>query len=729
MKRIAFLFFLFVNLGLLSYAQSDYSRESCTPLGDTCHPQYPYQDAKLSPSERAEDLLARLSIEQKISLMDYSSPAIPEFGIHQYNWWNEALHGCARSGLATVFPQAIGMAASWDDALLEKVFDVASTEQRIKYNIARAADTVGNYTGLSVWTPNINIFRDPRWGRGQETYGEDPYLTATMGKAVVLGLQGPTDTKYNRLHACLKHYAVHSGPEYSRHRFDVSDLPFRDLVETYLYAFKKIIQETDVKEVMCAYNAYEGKPCCSNDKLLTKILRNEWGYKNMVVTDCWAVHDNFSSYGHNQYPDDPVGAVSAAVRSGADLECGKSFFNLNEAVRQGKISEEEINSSVFRILRSRFELGEMDDPSIVEWSRIPEATLACDKHHDLALKMARETMVLLQNDGILPLKKTAKVAVVGPNADEHNVMLGNYEGTPAYIVSVLDGIRTKAGSENVKYFKLCEHATGEINTEEMNALLSSASSFDAIIFVGGISPQLEGEEFKLKIDGFMGGDRTSIELPRQQREAIQKIAEGCKTPLVYVNLSGSAIALKPESEKCRAMLQAWYGGESGGTAVADVLYGDYNPSGKLPVSFYASDADLMDYENYTMSDRTYRYFSGKALFPFGHGLSYTRFKYSSAKYKKGAIEFTLTNAGEREGDEIVQVYVRRQADQNGPKYSLRAFKRVHLSAGESRKLSIPVNMDLFNPETEKMETAPGAYTLYYGGTSEKDQLKSIEVTL
>lgn len=689
---------------------------------------YPYQDPSLSSQKRAEDLLGRLTLEQKVSQLKYESEAIPEFGIHQYNWWNEALHGTARAGLATVFPQSIGMAASWDPEMVEKVFDIASTEQRIKFNQARSTDNVTIYHGLTVWTPNINIFRDPRWGRGQETYGEDPYLTAVMGASVVRGLQGPADSRYDKLHACVKHFAIHSGPESSRHRFNVDSLSLRDLRETYLYAFKKIVQTADVKQVMCAYNAFEGKPCCSSDKLLTRILRNDWGYKHVVVTDCWAVSDNYKDYGHNQYPGDPAAAVAAAVRSGADLECGDSYPNLVEAVRRGLVSEKEIDTSFIRVFRSRFDLGEMDDQSIVDWSSIPESKLACIDHRNCALEMARETMVLLQNDGTLPLKKDIHVAVIGPNAADRNVHLGNYEGTPASIVSVLDGIRNIIGEENVSYFKGCPIAPVVGEESSVNFDLSLVKNADAIIFVGGISPSLEGEEMKVKYEGFMMGDRTSIELPSTQRKLVRELATLGK-PVVFVNLSGSAVALKPESEVCNAMIQGWYGGEAGGQAVAEVIFGDCNPAGRLPVTFYADDSQLADFEDYDMEGKTYRYFKDVPLFPFGHGLSYTTFEYGKASYKNGNISFTIRNTGERDGDEVAQVYVSRRNDSDGPSMSLRGFKRVYIPAGQTVSVDIPVQFDLFDPSRGDMVESPGQYSVFYGGSSDKSRLSEIKVKL
>ena len=715
---------------------------------------FPYQDASLSPEERAKDLLGRLSVEQKIMLMDYDSPEIPEFGIRKYNWWNEALHGSARNGLATVFPQSIGMAASWNDELLEQVFDVASTEQRIKFNIARDGDGARRYHGLTVWTPNINIFRDPRWGRGQETYGEDPYLTTVMGRAVVNGLQGDPDADYDKLHACLKHFAIHSGPEYERHVFNVEEVSWRDLNETYLYAFERLVKTTDVKEVMCAYNAYEGKPCCGSDKLLIKILREQWGFDGLVVTDCWAVNDFFREGHHNIFPNDPASATAFSVRSGADLECGDSFFTLMDAYKDGKVTEADLDRAVFRILKARFELGEMEPDENVSWHSIPSELLACDEHHTLALKMARETMTLLQNrNNVLPLKKEARYAVVGPNAADSLVMWGNYNGIPRKTTTVLEGVIAKVGGENVVYAPGCDIAakatdegrysetegnyhdealSRESGASETGAVdLSMFNDVDAIIFVGGLSPKLEGEEMRVNFKGFKGGDRTSIELPETQRAYVKELQKTGK-PIIFVHLSGSAVALAPEAEICDAILQGWYAGQAGGEAVADVLFGDYNPAGRLPVTFYASDADLPDFGDYDMPGHTYRYFKGKPLFPFGHGLSFSKFKYRRARLSDGVLRIKVKNRGKMDGDEVVQVYVKKADDVDGPVMSLRGFKRVHVKAGKKAVVEIPLsaeNIDLFNPETGKMEAASGKYIVYYGGTSDITRLRKLKMTI
>ena len=670
---------------------------------------YPYQDSSLPAEARADDLLGRLSLEQKVSLMMNTSRAIPEFGIREYNWWNEALHGCARAGIATVFPQAIGMASSWDDALLKEVFTVASDEQRIKFKQARAAGKVGKYHGLTVWTPNINIFRDPRWGRGQETYGEDPYLTARMGYSVVTGLQGENDGKYDKLHACLKHYAVHSGPEGTRHSFDVS-VSYRDLIETYLYAFERLVKDTDVQEVMCAYQRLDGKPCCGNDQLLTQLLREKWGFKGIVVSDCGAISDFFRPGAHETFLNDPSSATANAVRTGTDLECGGSYKHLVEAVAEGKISEKDIDVSLRRLLTDRFMLGEMDPDDQVSWNSIPEDRLACAESRALALKMARETMVLLQNDGILPLSKSGvRYAVIGPNAADSVVLNGNYNGTPVSSVTAIEGIRAKVGAANV--------------TED-------ASGADIVIYVGGISPRLEGEEMKYNnVEGFNRGDRTTIELPSAQRKEIAALKAAGKK-VVLVNMSGSAMGLLPETETCSAILQAWYPGEAGGAAIADVLFGDYNPAGRLPVTFYRSDADLPDFNDYDMTGRTYRYFEGEPLFPFGYGLSYTGFKYGRAKVSDGVLKVKVSNTGKMDGDEVVQLYVRKAEDKEGPNMALRGFRRVHIRAGETVEVSIPLPEETFktyNASSGEMEATPGHFTLYYGGSSSPKALKSLKI--
>lgn len=834
----------------------------------------PYCNPDLSARERARDLLSRLTLEEKARLMLDESPAIPRLGIKKFFWWSEALHGAANMGGVTVFPEPVGMAASFNDGLLRRVFDAASDEMRAQYN--RRMLNGGEdekFHSLSVWTPNVNIFRDPRWGRGQETYGEDPYLTSVMGTAVVRGLQGPETAKYRKLWACAKHYAVHSGPEYTRHTANVADVSPRDLWETYLPAFKTLVTEAKVREVMCAYQRLDDDPCCSNNRLLQQILRDEWGFNYLVVSDCGAVTD---IYANHKTSSDAVHAAAKAAVAGTDVECGfgYAYKTIPEAVRRGLITEAEVDKHVLRLLEGRFDLGEMDDPKLVEWSKIPASVMDSKAHRQLALDMARQSLVLLQNKGgVLPLKAGGEpIAVIGPNADDEPMMWGNYNGTPNRTVTILDGI--KARHKRVTYLKGCDltdtktvnsllpqcaidgrkglrgtfwnntgmqgrpvatqfytapvavttagmhnfapgvnvedfsakyetvytpktsgevvvnvegcgdfslyvngkeqvkHHTwrttptrtplqvkaGEeyrievrfafvktwganlkinIGTEhpiDYQAIIRKLQGIRKVVFVGGISAALEGEEMPVDIDGFKGGDRTNIELPKVQRDFLRALHEAGKT-VVFVNCSGSAIALEPEMETCDAILQAWYAGQEGGTAVSDVLFGTVNPSGKLPVTFYKRTDQLPDYEDYSMRGRTYRYFSDP-LFAFGYGLSYTTFRFGRARAEAAEggyrLSVPLTNTGTRPGEEVVQVYIRRVADANGPLKSLRAFRRVALKAGESTTVEIPLSrksFECFDESTNTMRTLPGDYELMYGNSSRPKDLQTLTVSV
>lgn len=716
----------------------------------------PYKNPALAPEVRAEDLLNRLTLEEKIGLMKDVSLPVERLGIPAYNWWNEALHGVGRAGLATVFPQAIGMAASFDDELVYRAFDAASDEARAKFHEGRRNNAHKRYWGLTFWTPNINIFRDPRWGRGQETYGEDPYLTSRMGLAVVRGLQGPDTARFDKLHACSKHFAVHSGPEWNRHTFDARRIDARDLWETYLPAFKALVQEGDVQEVMCAYNRYEGEPCCGSNRLLHTILRELWGYRGIVVSDCGAI-DDFYKEGHHETHRDAAHASADAVLTGTDVECGKNYTNLGLAVEQGLITEDQIDISVRRLLRARFALGELDDDSVVAWSRLTPEVIDCPAHRELALRMARKTMVLLQNrNGILPLRRedAARIVVMGPNAADSVMQWGNYNGFPSHTVTVLEAIRTKLG-DGVRYIAGCGMIDDRIPDvpSEQTALLrgkkirhhamsideavAAAGDAEYVIFVGGISPAIEGEEMKVDYPGFRRGDRTEIELPAVQRDLLAALHRAGKR-IVYVNCSGSAMALEPETQHCEAILQAWYPGQAGGTAVADVLFGDYNPAGRLPVTFYKNTAQLPDFENYSMRGRTYRYFRGEPLFPFGYGLSYTAFDYGKAKLSARRIEagesvrltVDLRNTGPRDGEEVVQVYVRRDDDTDGPAKSLRAFRRVPVEAGKRTKVTFTLDaaaFESFDPATATMRTLPGDYTIYYGGDSATERTLKLRI--
>lgn len=843
-------------------------------VSSVCIKAQDWKNPDLTPQQRAADLIKLLTLEEKAKLMMHTSPAIPRLGIPEFNWWSEALHGVGRNGTATVFPITVGMAASFDDALVEKVFTAVSDEARAKNNIARKNNRNRQYEGLSFWTPNINIFRDPRWGRGQETYGEDPYLTTRMGLAVVRGLQGPEDTRYRKLFACAKHFAVHSGPEWNRHYFNVENVSPRDLWETYLPAFKSLVQDGKVREVMCAYQRLEDEPCCGSDKLLQQILREEWGFKGLVTSDCWAVNDfwNVPPRGHGIVKDKET-AVSKAILSGTDVECGNTYgLTIPEAVAQGKITEQEIDKSLIRLLEGRFELGDFDSDELVEWRKIGPEVISSEEHRQLALDIARESIVLLKNGSAaspaLPLRKDMKVAVLGPNANDSVMLWGNYNGYPAHTVTLLDGIRQKIGAGNVVYLPACGHVTRDLSEDWYNKIRdgrrrvgmnaqywnnpdfqgepiklgnyrtklsfdnSGATSFsqsvniydfsarytgtlqadktdnihliikytdrvriivggdtllndwqtstddvrekaiplhvekghryniqldysqadghavlafdvakqesysdqqildatadvDAVIFMGGISPALEGEEMLVSYPGFKGGDRTDIDLPKVQHDMMEMLHKAGRK-VVFVNCSGSAMAMVPETKNADAIIQAWYGGEAGGTALADVIFGDMNPCGKLPVTFYRSTDQLPDFLDYDMKGRTYRYFNGDPLWEFGYGLSYTRFNIGKAKIKDNKVVLKVKNTGKMAGVETVQIYIKKDSDTNGPIKTLKAYQRVALAPGETGKAEIALDdkaFEFFDTETNTMRSLPGSYTIFYGTSSSDRNLK------
>lgn len=839
--------------------------------------QLPYQDSTLSPEQRAEDLLQRLTLEEKASLMQNNSPAIPRLGIKPYEWWNEALHGVARAGLATVFPQTIGMAASFNDALLHKVFTAISDEARAKNRAFNDKNQYKRYQGLTMWTPNVNIFRDPRWGRGQETYGEDPYLTTRMGVAVVNGLQGPDTARYNKIHACAKHFAVHSGPEWNRHSFNAENIAPRDLWETYLPAFKALVQEAGVKEVMCAYNRYEGAPCCGSNRLLTQILRNEWGFKGIIVSDCGAISDFYGTQKHNTHHD-ATHASADAVLQGTDLECGSNYQTLPKAVKAGLIKEEDINISVKRLLKARFELGEMETRNY-PWT-LPYSVVNSNEHQALALQMARETMTLLQNKGdLLPLSPQLKIAIIGPNANDSVMQWGNYNGFPSQTATLLSALKAKIPASQLIYEPICgltdgityssllgqcssngergftasywnnkefkgeADATTQLSTcfrfntlgatafaqgvaltgftaryktilrpvksgtaifriqtngnikvvidgkevirkgniknpeniyylpveadkaynidmdfeqvkddtylnfdlvEEtpfdLKTSLAKLQEADVVIFAGGISPLLEGEEMKVSAPGFKGGDRTDIELPEIQRSVLAALKRAGKK-IVFVHFSGSAMAMTPETESCDAILQAWYPGQAGGTAITDVLFGDYNPAGRLPITFYKNTAQLPDFEDYSLKGRTYRYMKEEPLFPFGYGLSYTTFSYGKAHVDKAeltsakdiiTLSIPVSNIGERDGEEVVQIYLRNPADKEGPQKTLRAFKRVKIAKGTTQivEIELPYTaFEWFDAGTNAIRTLSGVYEVLYGSSSQVKDLQQVEVRI
>ena len=751
---------------------------SCNSAKESTARKYGTYDAEYIDSlvttfeSRTDSLLAQLTLEEKVSLMMNSSAPVPRLGIKKYDWWNEALHGVARNGSATVFPQAIGMAASFDDELLYEVFTAVSDEARVKHRLAATSGDLQRYQGLTFWTPNINIFRDPRWGRGMETYGEDPYLMGVLGVSVVKGLQGDDDSPIRKAHACAKHYAVHSGPESNRHSFDVS-VSERDLRETYLPAFKDLVVKGGVEEVMTAYNRVDGVPAGASDRLINEILRGEWNYQGIITSDCWALPD-FYEPGRHGYSPDAATAAAIAVKTGMDTECGESFAYLPEAVSRGLITEEEIDVNLRRLLLERFRLGEMDGVSL--WDDLPDDIVEGEEHKALALKMAHETMVLLQNNGVLPLKPDSKIAVVGPNADDEAMMWGNYNPIPKETITLLEALRERI--PDVKYVRGCgilgnEHCPQpdpdspfakyvDMSAEEIDALAASYAidkntlkqyverqqklrknfepaldltdvlyqlqDVDIVIFAGGISPEFEGEEMPVQVPGFSGGDRTDIELPRVQRDLIEALHNDGKK-VVLVNFSGSAVGLVPESRNCDAILQAWYPGQMGGTAIADVLFGDVNPSGRLPITFYKSADQLPHFENYDMEGHTYRYFRGEPLFKFGHGLSYTTFEYGDATVKDGKLIIPVKNSGEVAGDEVVQLYIRKTDDPAGPIKTLRGFERVTIVPGKTANVEIPLTDETFNwwdEATQNVNPVHGKYELLYGGSSADDALKVLE---
>ncbi len=815
--------------------------------------------------QRVNDVVSRLTLEEKVAQMLNATPALPRLGIPAYDWWNEVLHGVARTPYkVTSYPQAIAMAATWDTNSLYRMADYSALEGRAIHNKSIELGKTGDrYVGLTYWTPNINIFRDPRWGRGQETYGEDPFLTAMLAKAFVRGLQGE-DPKYLKAVACAKHFAVHSGPEPSRHSDNFNPSTY-DLWDTYLPAFKELIVNANVGGVMCAYNAVNTQPCCASDLLMNDILRNKWKFTGYVTSDCWAI-DDFFKY-HKTHKDSTSAAVDAVLH-GTDVECGRTvYYALTNAVKTGLIKESQLDVSLRRLFTIRYRLGMFDPVSMVKYAQTPSSVLEAPAHKAHALKMALQSIVLLKNEkNTLPLnKKIKKMAVVGPNADNPIAVLGNYNGTPSKTVSILEGLKNKLGEEvevvyekainftndtllvhkdistlysydgkpgvKAEYFdnekmeglpvltviekeinhfwqegvspypglkavnyaaKYTTTITAEkdevmnfeseandgyyvkindstlVNAWERNrwgskqfsypvkkgvtykiemafrqgggeamvklfagnyrktdftALANRVKDADAIIFAGGISPQLEGEEMPVNVKGFNGGDRTSIMLPAVQTELMKALMATGK-PVVFVMLTGSAIAVPWENEHIPAIVNAWYGGQSAGTALADVLFGDYNPAGRLPVTFYKSDKDIPSFMSYDMQGRTYRYFKGEALYPFGYGLSYTSFNYSklvvTSQLKKGVnvkIAVTVKNTGKAGGEEVVQLYIAHRGAELAPVRALKGFKRIYLKAGESKTIQFtltPEQLSIVDAEGNLFQPT-GAITVSVGG--------------
>ncbi|HMO33431.1 MAG TPA: glycoside hydrolase family 3 C-terminal domain-containing protein [Lacibacter sp.] len=826
---------------------------------------YPMWNHRLPVEQRVNDLISRLTLEEKVAQMLNSTPAVPRLGIPAYDWWNEVLHGVARTPFhTTVFPQAIGMAATWDTTALNLMAHYSALEGRAVFNKATALGRNNErYLGLTYWTPNINIFRDPRWGRGQETYGEDPFLTAMLGKAFVRGLQGEHPF-YLKAAACAKHYAVHSGPEPSRHVDNFNPKP-TDLWNTYLPAFRELIVNAKVAGVMCAYNAVNTEPCCANNLLMNEILRKRWQFTGYVTSDCWGL-DDFYKY-HKTHPDATNAAVDALLH-GTDIECGNYVYvKLLDAVKKGLVPEEQINVSLRRLFTIRYRLGLFDPAELVPFTQTPESALEAPEHKAHALQMARQSIVLLKNsNNVLPLSKNIKrIAVVGPNADNRISILGNYNGIPSRIVTVLDGIREKLGpgveviyekainftndtlllyndisrlyridgrkgvkaeyfnntnisgppaairyvddidfywaegqtpapgigtihysarytsyltaeKDEVLYFEAegddgyrifvddkkvvdawlrnrwgtkqfslpvkkgqsfkivvemyqtegnaaIRLKSGQYVKTDFTALANRLANVDAIIFAGGISPQLEGEEMPVNAPGFNGGDRTSILLPAVQTELLKTLHTTGK-PVVFVMMTGSAIAVPWEHDNLSAILNSWYGGQSAGTAIADVLFGDYNPAGRLPVTFYRSDSDLPSFTSYDMTNRTYRYFKGTPLYPFGYGLSYSRFTYKNLSVPKTlargnavTVTFVVTNNGGLDGEEVVQLYLTRPATESMPQRELRGFQRIFLKAGETQTIRFtlsPAELSVADGDGN-LQQLTGTYSISVGG--------------
>ena len=633
----------------------------------------------------ARELVGRMTLEEKASQLRYDSPAIERLGIPAYNWWNEALHGVARAGTATVFPQAIGLAAIFDPAFHKKIASAVSTEARAKYNAQRDNGDRDIYKGLSMWSPNINIFRDPRWGRGQETYGEDPFLTAELGCAYVRGLQG--DGKHLKTAACAKHFAVHSGPEAVRHEFNAK-VSQKDMRETYLPAFEALVRDAGVESVMGAYNRVNGEPACGSKTLLVDILRKEWGFHGHVVSDCWAIRDFHT---HHGVTDTAPESAALALSNGCDLNCGVTYLHLLQAYQEGRITEEAITEAAERVYTSRFLLGVFADDC--EYDKISLEENDSDAHAALCLEAAEKSMVLLKNDGVLPLDpdKLSSVAVIGPNADSVTCLEGNYNGTSSRYITFLRGIREICNGHARVYFAQGCHLFRDRTSnlaqadDRLAEAIAIAKKADVSILCLGLDATLEGEEGDTGNE-FCSGDKPDLELPACQRRLLSAIVALGK-PVVVVNATGSAVRL----EEGNAILQAWYPGQAGGAAAAHLLFGVKNPSGKLPVTFYRNVDDLPPFEDYSMKNRTYRYFEGTPLYPFGFGLSYTRFTYQNAAYVDGAVEVTVRNAGGRDGEETVQVYL-TDCDSPAavPNHSLCAIARVPLCVGEEKRVSLPI---------------------------------------
>jgi beta-glucosidase len=683
-----------------------------------------YLNPDLPPRTRARDLISRMTLAEKVSQMMDQAPAIERLGIPAYPWWNEALHGVARAGTATVFPQAIGIAATWNEDLVYRMADTISDEGRAKHHQAIRRGDTSRYTGLTFWSPNINIFRDPRWGRGQETYGEDPYLATRIGVQFVRGMQGD-DPHYLKAASCAKHFAVHSGPEADRHHFD-AQVDDRDLLQTYLPAFEALVREGHVAGVMGAYNRVNGEPCCASPTLLQEVLRDRWGFEGYTVSDCGAIQDIYLHHGVAATPEEAAGL---AVQAGCNLNCGCTFEHLLLAVGHGWLPEREIDRALAYLFTIRFRLGMFDPPERVPFASIPTEAINSMANQALALEVARQSLVLLKNEGwLLPLSKDiGSMAVIGPNADDPLVLRGNYFGTPSASITVLEGIRGMVtAATKVQYARGCEIL--EPGQDYFPEAVEAAANADVAVVVLGLSQQVEGEEGQSEgnTEGVLShGDRVSLDLPGEQ-EALLKAIAATGTPVVLVLLNGSALAVNWADEHIPSILEAWYPGQAGGRAVAEALFGDTNPGGKLPVTFYRSAEQLPPFEDYNMTGRTYRYFEGDVLYPFGFGLSYTRFSYQNFSISPDRlyapevlrVSCEVQNTGSVAGDEVVQVYLRHQeASVPVPRHSLVGFKRVHLLPGAVKRVTFEISPRQYAIVTDEGQWAvvPGALTIFVGG--------------
>ena len=692
-----------------------------------------YLDESLSFEERAADLVSRMTIQECGAQMLHAAKAVERLGVKEYNWWNEALHGVARCGMATLFPQAIGMAASFDDELMFRVADVISTEGRAKYNSYQKYGDYGIYKGITFWSPNVNIFRDPRWGRGQETYGEDPYLASRMGVSFVKGLQGD-DPRYLKTAACAKHFAVHSGPEKLRHEFDAKATK-QDMEETYFPAFHALV-DAGVAGVMGAYNRVNGEPACGSKTLLRDVLREKWGFKGYVTSDCWAVAD---FHNHHKVTSGPLESVKLAVDNGCHLNCGCTYEYIQQDVEEGLISEQQLRDAVTVLMTLRMKLGMFDAHTPFDTLDLQDVDTAYNR--SVNEQMARESLVLLKNNGILPLKKEnlKTVTVIGPNANSIVALEGNYHGTANQYHTVLESIRAALPDCRVMYSEGCHLYEEKLEDpgyegDRLAEVKAMADMSDVVIVVTGLDETMEGEEW---LDHGMEGDKSDLLLPRCQRLLVKTLVER-NTPVVLVNLSGSAIDFAEANEGADAIVQAWYPGAMGGKAVADLLFGAYSPSGRLPVTFYRNDNNIPDFLDYSMAGRTYKYFDGEPLYPFGYGLSYTSFAYSGLKApatvaagQDMTVSVTVTNTGSVDSETVVEFYLKDvQASVTVPKYRLCGFRHIAVKAGQSEEITVQIPAEMFTVVTEDGERIfePGEFVLYAGGSQPDDRSETLTGT-